>query len=66
MIGAPMTHSRWPCRPSASSGGERTWSVLDGDHGVAEPTAQLLRFLWMFCASPNTDNYDARAPSSWW
>ncbi len=41
--------------------GERTWTVLDGDHGVVEPAEQYLEYLRMLGRSPNTVKSYARA-----
>lgn len=46
--------------------GERTWTVLDGDHGVVEPAEQYLEYLRMLGRSPNTVKSYARALALWW
>lgn len=46
--------------------GERTWTVLDGDHRVAEPAEQYLEYLRMPGRSPNTVKSYARALALWW
>jgi hypothetical protein len=33
--------------------GERTWTVLDGEHRVVEPVEQFLEYLRMLGRSPN-------------
>jgi integrase len=46
--------------------GERTWTVLDGDHGVVEPAEEYLEYLRMLGRSPNTVKSYARALALWW
>jgi len=48
------------------SDGERTWTVLDRDHRVAEPAEQYLEYLRMLGRSPNTVKSYARALGLWW
>jgi Phage integrase, N-terminal SAM-like domain len=50
------------------SGGERTWTVLDGEHRAVEPAEQYLEHLRMLGRSPNTvKSYArARALALWW
>jgi len=50
----------------AVSDGERTWTVLDGDHRVVEPAEQYLEYLRMLGRSPNTVKSYARALALWW
>ncbi len=50
----------------ALSDGERTWTVLDRDHRVAEPAEQYLEYLRMLGRSPNTVKSYARALALWW
>ncbi len=47
-------------------GGERTWTVLDGEHCVVEPAEQFLEYLRMLGRSPNTVKSYARALALWW
>ena len=47
-------------------GGERTWTVLDGEHRVVEPAEQYLEYLRMLGRSPNTVKSYARALALWW
>jgi integrase len=47
-------------------GGERTWTVLDGDHRLVEPAEQFLEYLRMLGRSPNTVKSCARALALWW
>jgi integrase len=46
--------------------GERTWTVLDGEHRVVEPAEQYLEYLRMLGRSPNTVKSYARALALWW
>jgi hypothetical protein len=46
--------------------GERTWTVIDGEHRVAEPVEQFLEYLRMLGRSPNTVKSYARALALWW
>jgi integrase len=46
--------------------GERTWTVLGGDHRVVEPAEQYLEYLRMLGRSPNTVKSYARALALWW
>jgi site-specific recombinase XerD len=46
--------------------GERTWTVLDGDHCVVEAAEQYLEYLRMLGRSPNTVKSYARALALWW
>ena len=46
--------------------GERTWTVLDGDHRVVEPAEQYLEYLRMLGRSPNTVKSYARGLALWW
>ena len=48
------------------SSGERTWTVLDGEHRVVEPAEQYLEYLRMLGRSPNTVKSYARALGLWW
>jgi len=45
----------------ATAGGERTWTVLDGDHRIVVPVEQYLEYLRMLGRSPNTVKSDAGA-----
>jgi Phage integrase, N-terminal SAM-like domain len=68
MTGPSLTHSPRACRTQrvVVSDGERTWTVLDGDHRVAEPAEQFLEYLRMLGRSPNTVKSYARALALWW
>jgi integrase len=68
MTGPSLTHSPRACRTQrvVLSDGERTWTVLDGDHGVAEPAEEFLEYLRMLGRSPNTVKSYARALALWW
>jgi hypothetical protein len=46
--------------------GERTWTVVNGEHRVVEPAEQYLEYLRMLGRSPNTVKSDARALALWW
>ena len=46
--------------------GERTWTVLDGEHRVVVPVEQFLEYLRMLGRSPNTVKSYARALALWW
>src|SRR5919109_1006438 len=46
--------------------GERTWTVLDGEHRVVGPVEQFLEYLRMLGRSPNTVKSYARALALWW
>jgi site-specific recombinase XerD len=46
--------------------GERTWTVLDGEHRLVEPAEQFLEYLRMLGRSPNTVKSYARALALWW
>jgi len=50
----------------ALSDGERTWTVLDREHHVAEPAEQYLEYLRRLGRSPNTVKSYARALALWW
>jgi integrase len=50
----------------ALPGGERTWTVLDREHRVAEPAEQYLEYLRMLGRSPNTVKSYARGLALWW
>jgi integrase len=47
-------------------GGERTWTVLDGDHRVVAAAEEYLEYLRMLGRSPNTVKSYARALALWW
>jgi integrase len=68
MTDLSLTHSPRACRTQrvVLSDGERTWTVLDGDHRVAEPAEQFLEYLRMLGRSPNTVKSYARALALWW
>ena len=68
MTGLSLSHSPRACRTQrvVLSDGERTWTVLDGDHRVAEPAEQFLEYLRMLGRSPNTVKSYARALALWW
>ena len=46
--------------------GERTWTVLDGEHRVVQPVEEFLEYLRMLGRSPNTVKSYARALALWW
>jgi site-specific recombinase XerD len=46
--------------------GERTWTVVDAEHGVVEPVEQYLEYLRMLGRSPNTVKSYARGLALWW
>lgn len=46
--------------------GERTWTVLDGEHRVVVPVEQFLEYLRILRRSPNTVKSYARALALWW
>ena len=46
-------------------GGERTWTVVDGEHRVVQPVEQYLEYLRMLGRSPNTVKSYARALALW-
>lgn len=46
--------------------GERTWTVLDGEHRVVVPVEQFLEYLRVLGRSPNTVKSYARALALWW
>ena len=50
----------------ALADGERTWTVLDGEHRVVGPAEQYLEYLRMLGRSPNTVKSYARALALWW
>jgi integrase len=50
----------------ALSSGERTWTVVGGDHRLVEPAEGYLEFLRAQNASPNTVKSYARALALWW
>jgi integrase len=68
MTGPSLTLSIRVCRTQrvVLSSGERTWTVLDGDHRVAGPAEQFLEYLRMLGRSPNTVKSYARALALWW
>jgi hypothetical protein len=68
MPGLSLTRSPRACRTQrvVLSNGERTWTVLDRDHRVAEPAEQFLEYLRMLGRSPNTVKSYARALALWW
>ena len=68
MTGLSLTRSPRACRTQrvVLSDGEHTWTVLDGDHRVAEPAEQFLEYLRMLGRSPNTVKSYARALALWW
>ena len=68
MTGLSLTRSPRTCRTQrvVLSDGEHTWTVLDGDHRVAEPAEQFLEYLRMLGRSPNTVKSYARALALWW
>ncbi len=47
-------------------GGERTWTVVDGEHRVVGAAEQYLEYLRMLGRSPNTVKSYARALALWW
>jgi len=46
--------------------GERTWTVLDGEHCVVGPVEEFLEYLRMLGRSPNTVKSYAPALALWW
>ena len=56
------------CRTQRVTGsdGDRTWTVLDGEHRVVVPVEQFLEYLRMLGRSPNTVKSYARALALWW
>jgi hypothetical protein len=46
--------------------GERTWTVLDREHRVAQPAERYLEYLRMLGRSPNTVKSYARGLALWW
>ncbi len=46
--------------------GERTWTVLGGDHRVVSAAEEYLEYLRMLGRSPNTVKSYARALALWW
>jgi len=50
----------------AAAGGERTWTVLDGEQRVVAAAEQYLEYLRMLGRSPNTVKSYARALALWW
>jgi integrase len=46
--------------------GERTWTVLDGEHAVVAPAEEFLEFMRATGRSPNTIKSYARALALWW
>jgi integrase len=46
--------------------GERTWTVVDGDHSVVAPAEEFLEFMRATGRSPNTIKSYARALALWW
>ena len=65
---APTSPTIGACRTQlvVLAGGERTWTVLDGEHRVVEPAEQYLEYLRMLGRSPNTVKSYARALALWW
>jgi integrase len=65
---AAMTQPNVACRTQRVllCGGERTWTVVDGDHRVVGPAEAFLEFLRMTGRSPNTVKSYARALALWW
>ena len=49
-----------------AAGGERTWTVLDGEQRVVAAAEQYLEYLRMLGRSPNTVKSYARALALWW
>ena len=74
MMPAPMTDPALISSPTGAcrtqrvvlADGERTWTVLDGDHRVVEPAEQYLEYLRMLGRSPNTVKSYARGLALWW
>ena len=68
MTGRSLTHSPRACGTQrvVLSDGDRTWTVLDGDHRVVEPAERYLEYLRMLGRSPNTVRSYARALALWW
>ncbi len=65
---ALITRPAGACRTQrvALPDGERTWTVLDRDHRVAEPAEQYLEYLRLLGRSPITLKSYARARALWW
>ena len=53
-------------QPVLLSGGERTWTVLDGEHRSVAPAEEYLDYLRVLGRSPNTVKSYARALALWW
>ena len=47
-------------------GGERSWTVLGGDHRPVGPAEEFLEYLRVQRVSPNTVKSYARALALWW
>ena len=48
------------------AGGERSWTVLGGDHRPVGPAEEFLEYLRVQRVSPNTVKSYARALALWW
>ena len=48
------------------AGGERSWTVLGGDHQPVGPAEEFLEYLRVQRVSPNTVKSYARALALWW
>jgi integrase len=69
MTGTPLTTPMTgACRTQrlVLPGGERTWTVLDGEHRVVAAAEEYLEYLRMLGRSPNTVKSYARALALWW
>jgi integrase len=53
-------------RAVLAGGGERTWTVVDGEQRLVEPVEEYLEYLRMVGRSPNTVKSYARALALWW
>lgn len=64
LISGPAAGCR--TQPVVIPEGERTWTVLDGDHRVVVAAEEFLEYLRMLGRSPNTVKSYARALALWW
>ena len=65
-VATNQSAARYRTQRVVLSSGERTWTVLDGEHRVVEPAEQYLESLRMLGRSPNTVKSYARALGLWW
>ena len=63
-----MTGGYGECRVQrlVLAGGERSWTVLGGDHRPVGPAEEFLEYLRVQRVSPNTVKSYARALALWW